>query len=159
MSIVASIFLAATTVFRLELTDEVPYIVGADGERRQVVIVEPEQYAMLTGRLDQVWRSMNADENGRTKLHGMRVDQTVDEKTMEKHTIYKDGYIFTEKMQPKRTVTIQNKQTKKPNLDNKRKRVSARHWEMLKKREEMQKKPVKEVSVIHDATTGKDIVK
>ena len=158
MSIVASIFLAATTVYRLELTDEVPYIVGADGERRQVVIVEPEQYAMLTGRLDQVWRSMNADENGRTKLHGMRVDQTVDEKTMEKHTIYKDGYIFTEKMQPKRTVTIQRK-AKKVSSDDRRKRVSARHWELMKKREDAQKQPVKEVTVEHDALTGKDIVK
>ena len=159
MNILLASILAATSVFRLELTDEVPYVVGADGVRRQVVIVEPEQYAMLTGRLDQVWRSMNSDETSRVKLHGMRTDQTIDEKTMEKHTIYKDGFIFTEKMQPKRTVTIQNKQPKKPNLDNKRKRVSARHWEMLKKREEMQKKPVKEVSVIHDATTGKDIVK
>lgn len=155
--IIATLVLAATSVFRLELTDDVPYVVGADGERRQVVLVEPEQYAMLTGRLDQVWRSMNADENSRIKLHGMRVDQRIDEKTMEKYTIYKDGFVHVDRMMPK--TTRPRIVTKKQLPPTKPSRISKRHWDMMKKRNENLSKPAKEVTVEHDALTGKDIVK
>lgn len=159
MNVLLASILAATTVFRLELTDEVPFIVGADGERREVVIVPPDAYAALTGRLDIVWKSMNSTEDGRIKIHGKRVDQTVDEKESVKHTVYQDGFVFTEKMIRKSTrpVIVDGKKPrrklKKPN------RVSQLHWEMMKKRIEQKQKPVKEVTVEHDATTGKDIVK
>lgn len=103
MNVLLASILAATTVFRLELTDEVPFIVGADGERREVVIVSPDAYAALTGRLDIVWKSMNSTEDGRIKIHGKRVDQTVDEKESVKHTVYQDGFVFTEKMIRKST--------------------------------------------------------
>lgn len=159
MNVLLASILAATTVFRLELTDEVPFIVGADGERREVVIVSPDEYAVLTGRLDIVWKSMNSTENGRIKIHGKRVDQTVDEKEFMKHTVYQDGFVFTEKMIRKSTRPVivdgkkPSRKLEKPN------RVSQRHWEMMKKRIEQKQKPVKEVTVEHDATTGKDIVK
>lgn len=159
MNVLLASILAATTVFRLELTDEVPFIVGADGERREVVIVPPDAYAALTGRLDIVWKSMNSTENGRIKIHGKCVDQTVDEKESVKHTVYQDGFVFTEKMIRKSTRPVivdgkkPSRKLKKPN------RVSQRHWEMMKKRIEQKQKPVKEVTVEHDATTGKDIVK
>lgn len=159
MNVLLASILAATTVFRLELTDEVPFIVGADGERREVVIVPPDAYAALTGRLDIVWKSMNSTEDGRIKIHGKRVDQTVDEKESVKHTVYQDGFVFTEKMIRKSTRPVivdgkkPSRKLKKPN------RVSQRHWEMMKKRIEQKQKPVKEVTVEHDATTGKDIVK
>lgn len=159
MNIILASILAATTVYRLELTDEMPFIVSSSGERREVVIVSPDEYAVLTGRIETVWKSMNSTEHERVRLHGKRIDQTVDEKEFVKHTVYQDGFVFTEKMIRKSTRPVivdgkkPSRKLKKPN------RVSQRHWEMMKKRIEQKQKPVKEVTVEHDATTGKDIVK
>jgi len=154
--LLAAAFIAATQVYRLELTDETPYIVGEDGVKREVCIVDPERYAMMTGRVEQVWRSMNADENGRTKLHGKRIGQEIIDNV--KVTTYDDGYRHSEKMEQKKAETIRPFKTieKKKVPDS---RISERHQKMREELAARKAGKVKEVTVEHDATTGKDIVK
>ena len=51
-----------TSVFRLELEGEAetPYLVGADGVRRRVCILDPDEYAMLTGQVASVWQALQS---------------------------------------------------------------------------------------------------
>lgn len=138
MNMILSAILAATTVYRLELTDEKPFIVGADGVRREVVIIEPEYYAMLTGRVEQLWRKVNATESDRVGLHGPRVIQSVTNGV--KRTVYRDGFRYDEKML-------------------KSSRISPRQAEMRSRFNHWRDGKTKEVTVDHDATTGKDTVR
>ena len=168
MNILAIALIATTTVFRLELTDEKPYIVGADGLKREVVIMEPEQYSLLTGQVQKIWTSMNATSNDRHKLHGKCVT-TVTTNGNQKVTVerYDDGFVYTDRMTVRNREDIDKfRQTnraaksgrvmpkpKKPNS------MSSRHWEMRQKLDKALRGEPKEVTVEHDATTGKDIVK
>lgn len=157
--VVVGICTAETTVYRLELTDNVPYIVGADEVRRPVVLVDPEDWAALNGNVKQLIDSANRTENGRTNLHGKRKEQIVDGN--EKHTIYEDGFIFTEKMNQRtsdiRAKILTNRHEKAELV--RPKGISDRHWEMMKKRAEFKKKTPRQVNIEHDALTGKDIAK
>lgn len=150
---------AETTVYRLELTDEVPFIVGADGVRRQVVILSPDEYDVLKGNVKKLMDAANKTEESRIRLHGKRKEQIVEGN--EKHTIYDDGYIFTEKMAPRtsdiRAKVLTNRHEKAELA--RPKGISDRHWEMMKKRAEFKKKTPRQVNIEHDALTGKDIVK
>jgi len=151
---------ADTQVFRLELTDNVPSIVGADGVKRQVVLVEPEQYAMLTGQVAQVWKSLNASKEGRQKLHGNIAETRIDETTLEKTDIYEDGFCHKTQMERKTTSNPfpVSKPAKKSATEEKPKHISDRHWQFLKQLREAKAKPAKTVTVEHNAATGKDEV-
>lgn len=138
MNMILCAILAATTVYRLELTDEKPFIVGGDGVRREVVIIEPEYYATLTGRVEQLWKKVNATESDRVGLHGARTGQFVTNGV--KRTVYKDGYRYDEKM-----------------LNTKS--ISPRQAEMRKRFNGWKDSKPKEVTIAHDATTGKDTVR
>lgn len=161
MNTILCIMLAATTVLRLELENETPYIVGVDGVRRQVCIVDPAEYAMMTGRVDQVWRTMNATKSGRIGLHGPSVTQEVDETNCLKTTVYKDGYRFAERFQ-KRNPPPKHppKHPPKINIPAEPPRVSgtAKYREMVLERFRAKTAAPKTVTVEHDATTGKDEV-
>lgn len=149
---------AETTVYRLELTDETPYVVGGDGVRRQVVIVDPDEYEMLTGRVEKVWAGLNSTEDGRIRLHGKRVDQFPTNAV--KVTVYADGYRHLERMvvkAPARPVVRNVKKT--PQEPRKPFGISDRQWKFRQRRKEALSGKAKEVSVEHDAVAGKDIVK
>lgn len=159
MNSILCIMLAATTVLRLELENETPYIVGVDGVRRQVCIVDPAEYAMMTGRVDQVWRTMNATESGRVGLHGARVTQEVDETSCVKTTVYKDGYRFAEPM-PKKHITVPDAPSRRgvPKPEAVNRRISDRQRRFREAIEARKSAPIKEITVEHDAATGKDKV-
>lgn len=131
MHIIASLLLSATTVFRLELTDEIPYIVGADGERRQVVIVSPDEYRALTNNVIETWRRLHGTEEGRAKIHGRRVNTSVAGNV--RIDTYEDGW-------------------RKPWP------MSRRQEDHMRLRARLAKRKPKEITVEHDATTGKDNV-
>lgn len=159
--------IASTQVYRLELTDEVPYIVGQDGVRREVCLVDPVQYAVMTGNVEKVWRSLNADENGRVRLHGKRMEQRIDTNSQEKVTVYEDGYCHSEKFSVRtvknmdsfagRGAVRDNKYLSSANVRNGR--ISERHQKMRDEIEARKKANPKIITIEHDATTGKDVVK
>lgn len=153
---------AGTTVYRLELTDEKPYIVGQDGVRREVALVDPSEYAMMTGQVSAVWKSLNATRDGRVKLHGKCTGTVIDAEAKEKRETYADGYIWREPMvlKTRKVVSeIKGGDPTKPKRPKERPRhLSKMQWEMRQKLEAARSGKVKEVTVEHDAATGKDKV-
>ena len=160
-ALAASIALANTEVFRLERDTETGALalVGVDNVRRAVQLVAPDEYAMLTGNVAKVWAALNSTDDGRIKLHGKRVLTEILTNEATKVTHYADGYRFAEKM-PKRT------QPRPPAAEPRRPKarpeptrpanVSPRAWEMRKRLAERKAGKVREVNVVHDATTGTD---
>lgn len=152
------------TVYRLELRsdahgNETAYVVGVDGVSRPVVLVDPIEYKILTERLDAVWRSFNATSEGRTKLHGKIERTEIDEKAHKKVEIYADGFRHTETIPERR----KPKDVKKTILhkkieDQKPKCMSDRQWEMRQAFKKHRLKIPKQLTVEHDAVTGKDTV-
>jgi len=155
-SIVLAI-LAATSVYRLELTDEKPFIVGEDGVKREVVILDPEEHAALTGKLSQVWSAMNSTEDGRRKLHGKIERTDIDEEAKKKTDVYTDGYCHVTPFEVRKPVEM--KKFAAPPKKTRDSRISERHRKMREELAARKAGNVKEVTVEHDAATGKDIVK
>jgi len=151
--------LAVTNVYRLELDTDTERLnlVGDDYQRRECVILSVEQYAMLTGRLDQVWQSFNKTEDGRLKLHGKRDKTYLSDDMKEKVIVYSDGFVHREKAIVKSTNTISRVNMKRPSFD--RARFSERHANMKEAIERRKRGEIKTVTLEHDAVTGKDIVK
>lgn len=146
-------------VYRLELHEESNrlYLVGSDLEKREVVIVEPTEYSMLTGRLEKVWASLNATRQGRVQLHG-KARTEVDEKAGTKTDIHEDGFRYTEKL-PVKTATSRPRRIERNDPPRKPSGISARQWEMQRKAKEARSAKPREVTVEHDAVTGKDAAK
>lgn len=147
---------ADTTVYRLELTDGVPYAVGVDNVRRPVVLVDPAEWATLTNYVFRGIMRDNSTENGRVRLHGPRKQQIVNDKEHEKATVYEDGYVHVEKVWNRTRPEIVKRTTPSKKLKN-RSAYSAKYIEMLEARAKAAKP--RTVTVEHDATTGKDILK
>lgn len=156
----------ATQVFRVEMgADEIPRLVGADGVRRAVCIVDPDEYALMTGQVAAVWKSLHSTDDGRRKIHGKRVGQSIDEKAGVKSTVYADGYTFQEPL-VRNTREVRRAFSSVP--PSKRTPVAAgvpmaniseRQKEMRRRREERRNAKPKTVTIEHDAATGKDVVK
>ena len=66
---------AATEVFRLERDTDTGAlaVVGVDNVRRAVQLIDPDEYAMMTGQVAAVWGALNSTDDGRRKLHGKRI--------------------------------------------------------------------------------------
>lgn len=150
------------TAYRLHLYknadgSEVAYVVGADGTERPVVLVDPAEYKLLTERLESVWQSFHATADGRRKLHGKLERTEIDEKARQKVEIYADGFRHTETLPVKRKPTeakITRLQAKIE--EQKPKGMSDRRWEMLQAFKKHRQSVPKQVTVEHDAVTGKD---
>lgn len=153
---------AGTTVYRLELTDEKPYIVGQDGARREVVLVDPCEYAIMTGQVSAVWRTMNSTREGRVKLHGKCIATAIDDELKERRETYADGYIWREPMEKMTRQIVRRIKSGDPTKQNRpRERprnFSKLQWEMRQKLDAAKSGKVKEVTVVHDGATGKDEV-
>lgn len=122
---------------------------------RKVVVVDQDEYAMLTGRLEVVWRSLNSTADGRKKLHGAIVQTVIDEANLRKLEYHRDGYIHSEPI-----VKKERKPHPKPKALKKAK-VRPRgftdaHYQMRQQLSE--RGEGKTVTVEHDAATGKDTV-
>ena len=160
-ALAASIALANTEVFRLERDTETGALalVGVDNVRRAVQLVAPDEYAMLTGNVAKVWAALNSTDDGRVKLHGKRVLTEILTNEATKVTHYADGYRFAEKM-PKRTPprppAAEPRRPKARPEPTRPANVSPRAWEMRKRLAERKAGKVREVNVVHDATTGTD---
>ena len=164
------------TVYRLELHsdangNEAAFVVGGDGVERPVVLVEPMEYKLLTERLDAVWQSFHATADGRRKLHGKLERTEIDEKARQKVEVYADGYRHTETLPVRREYTKDGKtrlqlkmaeQRKARLLENMEERrpegMSDKQWEMRKAFLKHRLGVPKQVTVEHDAATGKDTV-
>lgn len=152
------------TAYRIHLyrnTDgsEVAYVVGSDNVERQVVLLDPLEYRLLTERLDAVWQSFHSTADGRRKLHGKLERTEIDEKARQKVEIYADGFRHTETLPAKRKHTEvkitrlqEEKEEKKP------KWMSDKQWEMRQAFRKFRQGVPKQVTVEHDASTGKDRV-
>lgn len=148
-------------VYRLERnpnTEQV-WLVGQDYQKRECVVLGVDEYAMLTGRLDQVWKSFNKTEDGRMKLHGKRNRTYIE--GVDKFTVYDDGFVHRERAVVKSTNTVNrvrmqgvHEQPKRPSFD--RTRFSERHAKMKEAIERQKSGAIKTVTVVHDAATGKD---
>ena len=125
---------AAPQAFRLEVDGTAARIVGVDGVKREVVLVAPEEYAALTNGAVEAWKKLHETEAGRVQLHGRRVNTSVMDGKVRVDT-YADGFRMPFPM-------------------------SARHLEFRAKINAAKRdsKP-KEVTLEHDAATGKDTVK
>lgn len=150
-ALAASVALAKTEVYRLERDTETGALalVGVDNVRREVALVGPDEYAMLTGNVAKVWAALNSSESGRVSLHGRRVKTEVLANEATRVTHYADGYRFAEKM-PKRTPP--RPPAAVPRLQN----VSPRAMEMRRRLADRKAGKVREVTVVHDAATGTD---
>jgi len=148
------------SVYRLELHAdnsgaETAWLVGQDGVKRPVVLVEPDEYSALMTRLDAMWTYFNSTRDGRVKLHGKIVTTSIDSEAKEKVETHVDGYTHREKMTPKvdrPSVVVSRRPPMKPSG------ISDRQFEMRKRLEERKKHPVNILNVEHDAATGKDRV-
>lgn len=132
MMIGAILMLAATQVFRLEVDGDAARIVGADGVRREVVLASPEEYAALTNQAVVAWRRIHETEEGRRRVHGKRINTTIHDKR--RVDTYADGFKAMFPMSPK-------------------------HAEFRAKLHEAKQRTPIEVTVEHDAATGKDYQK
>jgi len=153
----------SVSVYRLELradsSGETAWLVGQDGVKRPVVLVSPDEYALLTTRLDLMWEYFNSSRDGRVKLHGRIVNTTIDEVAKEKVETHNDGYIHREKIPAKvdrpRVVFKPRPDTATPPKPD---GISDRQFEMRKRLAERKNRPFKTINVEHDAATGKDRV-
>lgn len=160
MNSIICALLAATSVYRLELVDEKSFIVGQDGIRREVCLVDPAEYAIMTGRVDHVWRSLNSTPDGRRALHGKIVKTDVDTNAMQSVETYADGFRHHEKMVVKvATVPSPSRRARMGAVQSKPSSVSDRQWQMRQRLIKSRGKKPKEVTIVHDAVTGKDAVR
>lgn len=144
------------TVYRLEVEGDSNFIVGADGVRRQVALMGADEYAQLAERVDAVWRIQNSTPEGRRRLHGAITNTVINAEKKRKEEYHADGYVHCEPVQIRRSVPPPPIVKRK---SDERRNISRLHAEMRRKLEERSKGKPKTVTVEHDATTGKDIVK
>ena len=151
---------AATEVFRLERDTDTGAlaVVGVDNVRRAVQLIDPDEYAMMTGHVAAVWRALNSTDDGRRKLHGNREKTIVDTNAAEVVTVYADGYRWREKM-PELTKPKNPRNVRPPSPENPPRKpgnISERQFKMRQAIENRRKAKPREVTVIRDATTGEE---
>lgn len=152
------------TAYRIHLyrnTDgsEVAYLVGSDNVERPVVLLDPLEYRLLTERLDAVWKSFHSTADGRRKLHGKLERTEIDEKARKKVEIYADGFRHTETLHAKRKPTeVKITRLQAKIEEQKPKGMSDKRWEMRQAFKKHRLGVPKQVTVEHDAVTGKDTV-
>lgn len=138
---------------------EVAYVVGVDGVERPVVLLDPAEYRLLTERLDAVWQSFHSTVDGRRKLHGKLEKTVIDEKARQKIEIYADGFRHTETLPAKRKPTEVKISRLQAEIDERKQfGRSAKRREMLQAVKKHRQAVPKQVTVEHDAVTGKDTV-
>jgi len=151
-------------VYRIHLyrnTDgsEVAFVVGSDGKERPVVLLDPLEYRLLTERLDAVWQSFHATADGRRKLHGKLERTEIDEKARQKVEIYADGFRHTEALPVKRRPTeVKITRLQEKIEEQKPKGMPDKRWAMRQAYKKHRMGVPKQVTVEHDAVTGKDTI-
>ena len=163
---------AEQEVFRLvrDTTTGATAVVGVDGVLRQCHILSDDEYHYVTNMVGKWYEYMNMTKDGRSYLHGAKEGKTVvttnEAGVITKLQRYSDGYVHSE------TAVVKERPTTRPRLhiglEEPRevpKRtirhpagISAKQREMREARERVRQKKPKEITVNHDANTGKDTV-
>lgn len=162
------------TGYRLELEtfsdgSEAAYVIGCDGVRRQVVLLSPGEYNAMQDKIETIYKALHGTPEGRKALHGKVVEHVVDSHSKEMVDVHADGYRHvTAMLQAPRKGTGTRTRAKQPisplpprlnTRGESRREISARHKKMREELRAALGKPAKEVTVEHDANTGKDTVK
>ena len=154
-------------VFRLVRDTETgtTAVIGVDNVARQCHLLTPDEFCYVTNMVFKWYAHMNSTREGRAALHGKKEGgvtvTTNDVGAIIKRQAYEDGYVHEEtakvsKPRPKDVIDgIQ-----KPRVVPVRHPagISKRQREMREARERIRQKKPKEITVNHDANTGKDTV-
>lgn len=158
-------------VFRLVRDTETgtTAIVGVDNVARQCHILTPDEFCYVTNMVFKWYAYMNSTREGRAALHGKKEGNatvtTNDVGIIVKRQAYEDGYVHEEtakvsRPRPKGVIGARIK-----GLDAARQvrihhpaGISQKQMEMREARERIRQKKPKEITVNHDANTGKDTV-
>ena len=154
-------------VFRLVRDTETgaTAIVGVDNVMRQCHLLTPDEFCYVTNMVFKWYAHMNSTREGRAALHGKKeggVTVTTNEVgAITKRQAYEDGYVHEETAKvskPRPKVVIDG--IPKPMVIPVRHPagISQRQKDMREARERIRQKKPKEITVNHDANTGKDTV-
>ena len=149
------------TIYRLEcyaddVNGERVFLVGADGVRRQVLLMSPEEYAELMERFEKIEAAFNSTDTLRKVRHGKITEKRIDETAHESVAVYEDGYEHREAMPVKRVRDTGKVSAKVTANETKPSGISARQWAFRKRLQELKTAKPKEVNVEHDAGTQTD---
>lgn len=161
---------ADTEVFRLMRDTETgaTALVGVDAVPRQVHLLTENEWHFVTNMVCKWTIYMNSSKEGRRALHGENdggvVVTTNKTGVIVKRQKYEDGYVHEETGVVSRrarnkadgakiTADLMPRPTPRPT------HISKRQYEMRQRRERVKKGIPREVTIDHDATTGKDTVR
>lgn len=170
-AIILACALAATgfcsmQVYRLNLDTETgeTTLVGMDDVTRRVHLLSEEQYQWVTNICQKWVAYMNADKQRRAIYHGEIVGKTVttnDTGVVAMKTEYQDGFVHVELARVKRPSVASSLprqlQEAKPSV--RPHWMSERQFKMRERRRKALKKEPIEITIEHDANTGKDTVR
>lgn len=159
-------------VFRLVRDTEtgMTAIIGVDNVARQCHILTPSEFGYVTNMVFKWYAHMNSTREGRAALHGKKEGgvtvTTNDVGTIIKRQAYEDGYVHEEtamvakKSRPKNRIDARIGGLDAPRQVKIRHPagISQRQREMREARERIRQKKPREITVNHDANTGKDTV-
>ena len=157
---------ADTEVFRLVRDTETgaTALVGVDAVPRQVHLLTENEWHFVTNMVCKWTVHMNSTKEGRRALHGEKdgglVVTTNETGVIVKRQKYEDGYVHEETGVVSRrernkaiTADLLPRPTPRPT------HISKRQYEMRQRLERVKKGIPREITIDHDATTGKDTVR
>lgn len=157
----------STQVYRLNLNTETgeTTLVGMDDVVRRVHLLSDAEYECVTNICQKWVAYMNADKQRRAIYHGEIVGKTVttnETGVMTMKTEYQDGFVHVELGRVKRPSAASNLpkrlQEAKPTRG-KPHWMSERQFKMRERRGKALRKEPIEITIEHDANTGKDTVR
>lgn len=145
-------------------------VVGADGVSRVCHILQDDEYAYVTNMVFKWYAYMNSSERGRKELHGEKSGSaevcTNEVGWLVKRQRYEDGYVHDEKLvkfdSSKMSYSRRPPDIRRPPARAAKTRhpagISKMQIDMREARERVKNKKPREITVNHDANTGKDTV-
>ena len=157
----------STQVYRLNLDTETgeTTLVGMDDVTRRVHLLTDMEYEWVTNICQKWVAYMNADKQRRAIYHGEVVGKTVvtnETGVMTMRTEYEDGFIHVEMARVRRplpTASSLPKQLQEAKPSVRPHWMSERQFRMRERRKKALKKEPIEITIEHDANTGKDTVR
>ena len=154
-------------VFRLVRDTETgtTAVIGVDNVARQCHLLTPDEFCYVTNMVFKWYANMNSTREGRAALHGKKeggVTVTTNEVgVITKRQAYEDGYVHEETAKvskPRQKDVIEVIPRPRAIPLRHPAGISQRQREMREARERIRQKKPKEITVNHDANTGKDTV-
>lgn len=157
----------STQVYRLNLDTETgeTTLVGMDDVVRRVHLLSDVEYEWVTNICQKWVAYMNADKQRRAIYHGEIVGKTVttnETGVMTMKTEYQDGFVHVELgrvRRPSAASTLPRKLQEAKPTRAKPHWMSERQFKMRERRGKALRKEPIEITIEHDANTGKDTVR